>query len=141
MYDELKERLRSYKKYKSMKNEIELKIAELEQNVGITAMPQSEAISKTYKISSNTENQALQLADNKDRLNRLMNTYRVEVARIENALESLHHLNKQAIELRYIERRNMESVCYIMNRSVNTVKKYISIGLREIDELLNLTEI
>jgi DNA-directed RNA polymerase specialized sigma24 family protein len=138
MYEELKERLRNYKKILAKKNELELQIEELEANVGLTAMLQGDAISKTYKISSQVESQAIQLADKKDKLKQLMNSYSIEVNRIENALNCLKEWEREAIQLRYIEGRRQESVCYMMNRSWNTVKRYIAAGFKEINDILNV---
>jgi DNA-directed RNA polymerase specialized sigma24 family protein len=136
MYEDIKERLRNYKKILAKKNELELKIAELEQNIGIAAAAQSEAISKTYKISSMTENQAIELSENKEKLKNLIDNYRIEINHIENALNGLYHMNRQAIELRFIEKRSIESTCYIMDRTRKTVFKYINSGLRELHEIL-----
>lgn len=137
MYEDIKQRLRNYKKILAKKNEWELKIKELEEDIGITEAPQGEATGKTYKISSVAENQAVNIAEKKSKLKELININQKEIDHIENALSGLKEWERQAIELRFIEERRIESVCYIMNRAKNTIKKYISNGLKEIEDILN----
>jgi DNA-directed RNA polymerase specialized sigma24 family protein len=67
-----------------------------------------------------------------------MNSYSIEINRIENALNCLKEWEREAIQLRYIEGRRQESVCYMMNRSWNTVKRYIAAGFKEINDILNV---
>jgi DNA-directed RNA polymerase specialized sigma24 family protein len=67
----------------------------------------------------------------------LININQKEIDHIQNALNGLREWEKQAIELRFVEERRIESVCYIMNRAKNTIKKYISNGLNEMEDILN----
>lgn len=138
MYEEIKKRLNEYKKIVARKNEILLRIKELEQDVGISAMVQGEATSKTYKISSQTENQALELTTKKGDLSNLIDKYQLEIDRIDNALDSLYDKDKKAIELLYIEKRSMESVCYLMDRTRPVINKYAKRGLQEMQELFGI---
>jgi hypothetical protein len=71
MYEDIKQRLRNYKKILAKKNEWELKIKELEEDIGITEAPQGEVTGKTYKISSVAENQAVNIAEKKSKLKEL----------------------------------------------------------------------
>jgi DNA-directed RNA polymerase specialized sigma24 family protein len=137
MYEDIKQRLRNYKKILAKKNEYELQIRDLEEDIGITEPPQGEATGKTYKISSVAENQAIELAEKKAKLMELININQKEIDHIQNALNGLREWEKQAIELRFVEERRIESVCYIMNRAKNTIKKYISNGLNEMEDILN----
>ncbi|MDV3426637.1 MAG: RNA polymerase subunit sigma-24 [Bacillota bacterium] len=138
MYENIKERLKEYNKIVAQKNEIQLKIRELEENVGISAMAQGEAISKTYKITSQTENEAIELAAKKADLKKLISSYQLDIDRIDNALNSLYYLDKQAIEILYVQRRSVESACYMMNRSRKIIFKYANRGLKEMNDLFNL---
>jgi len=136
MYEDIKQRLRNYKKILAKKNEYELQIKELEEDIGIPEQPQGEATGKTYKINSVAENQAVKIADNKEKLKDLIKINQKEINHIENALNGLREWERQAIELRFIEERRIESVCYIMNRAKKTVNKYIANGLKEIEDIL-----
>lgn len=137
MYEDIKQRLRNYKKILAKKNEYELKIKELEEDIGISAMAQGESTSKTYKITSVAENQAVEIADKKEKLRELIKINQKEINHIENALSGLREWERQAIELRFVEERRIESVCYMMNRAKNTIKKYIANGLKEMEDILN----
>ena len=139
MYEDIKNRLRNYKKILAKKNEYELQIRDLEEDIGITEPPQGEATGKTYKISSVAENQAIEIAEKKAKLAELININQKEIDHIQNALSGLREWERQAIELRFVEERRIESVCYIMNRAKNTIKKYIANGLKEIDDILKNT--
>lgn len=136
MYDDIKQRLRNYKKILAKKNEYELKIRDLEEDIGITEPPQGEATGKTYKITSVAENQAVELAEKKAKLMELININQKEIDHIQNALNGLREWERQAIELRFVEERRIESVCYIMNRAKKTVNKYIANGLKGMEEIL-----
>lgn len=136
MYEDIKQRLRNYKKILAKKNEYELQIRDLEEDIGITEPPQGEATGKTYKINSVAENQAIELAEKKAKLLELINMNQKEIDHIQNALSGLREWERQAIELRFVEERRIESVCYIMNRAKNTIKKYISNGLNEMEDIL-----
>lgn len=136
MYEEIKKRLNNYKKIVGKRNELQLRIKELEQDVGISAMAQGEATSKTYKITSQTENQAVELASKKADLSNLISTYQIEIDRIDNALNSLYEKDKNAIELLYIDKRSMESTCYLMDRSRDTINRYVKRGLKGMLEIL-----
>ncbi|EKQ56284.1 MULTISPECIES: DNA-directed RNA polymerase specialized sigma subunit, sigma24 [unclassified Clostridium] len=136
MYEDIKQRLRNYKKILAKRNEYELQIKELEEDIGITEPPQGEATGKTYKISSVSENQAIELAEKKLRLQELININQKEIDHIQNALSGLREWERQAIELRFVEERRIESVCYIMNRAKKTINKYIANGLKEMHEIL-----
>lgn len=139
MYEDIKQRLKNYKKILAKKNEYELQIRDLEEDIGITELPQGEATSKTYKITSVAENQAVELAEKKEKLMELININQKEIDHIENALSGLREWERQAIELRFVEERRTESICYIMNRAKNTIKKYIRNGLKEIEDILKDT--
>ncbi|BCZ46955.1 hypothetical protein psyc5s11_30220 [Clostridium gelidum] len=136
MHEDIKQRLRNYKKILAKKNEYELKIKELEEGIGITEAPQGEATGKTYKISSVAENQAVELVEKKAILEKMIMNNQRECDHIENALEALREWERQAIELRFIEERRIESACYIMNRAKKTIEKYISDGLKTMTDIL-----
>lgn len=137
MYEDIKIRLRNYKKILAKKNEYELKIKELEEDIGITEPPQGEATGKTYKISSVAENQAVELAEKKGKLKELIRINQLEVDHIENALEALKEWQRQAIKLKFIDGRREDNICYIMDKVPKTIRKYIRDGLKEITDILS----
>lgn len=136
MYEDIKNRLRNYKKILAKKNEYELKIKELEEDIGITEAPQGEATSKTYKISSVAENQAIEIAEKKAKLKELIRVNQLEVDHIENALGALKDWQRQAIKLKFIDGRRIESICCIMERSQRSIKGYIGRGLKVMEDIL-----
>lgn len=136
MYEDIKQRLRNYKKILAKKNEYELQIKELEEDIGVTEQPQGEATGKTYKITSVAENQALDLAEKKSKLEQLVKVNKRECEHIENALEALKEWQRQAISLKFIDGRRIESICAIMDKSPRTIKGYIGRGLKLMNDIL-----
>lgn len=136
MYEDIKNRLRNYKKILAKKNEYELQIRDLEEDIGITEPPQGEATGKTYKISSVAENQAIELVEKKARLEQLVKINKRECEHIENALNALKDWQRQAIKLKFIDGRRIESICCIMEKSQRSIKGYIGRGLKLMDEIL-----
>lgn len=136
MYEDIKQRLRNYKKILAKKNEYELQIKELEECIGIPEQPQGEATGKTYKITSVAENQAVELAEKKESLKKLIIKYQLEVDHIENALGALKEWQRQAIMLKFIDGRREDNICYIMDKVPKTIRKYIREGLMEMKDIL-----
>lgn len=136
MYEEVKLRLKNYKMKVAKKNELELRIKELEEEAGISAMASSEKTSKTYKITKAVENQAIELADKKEKLSRFVKQYQIEIDHIDNALNVLNEEERKAIDLVFIQGRRKDSVAYIMDKCTRTVNYYISTALKKMDELL-----
>ncbi|EEP52909.1 hypothetical protein [Clostridium butyricum] len=136
MHEEVKMRLKNYKMKVAKKNEMELRIKELEEEAGISAMAQAEKTSKTYKITKAVENQAIELADKKEKLKRFINQYKIEIDHIENALSVLTEEERKVIDLVFIQGRRKDSVAYIMDKCVRTINYYISTGLKKMNELL-----
>ncbi|AJG98851.1 RNA polymerase subunit sigma-24 [Clostridium beijerinckii] len=136
MYEDIKQRLRNYKKILAKKNEYELQIKELEECIGIPEQPQGEATGKTYKITSVAENQAVELTEKKSKLEQLVKFNKRECEHIENALDALKEWQRQAIKLKFIDGRRIESICAIMDKSQRTIKEYIGRGLKLMDEIL-----
>lgn len=136
MYEDIKQRLRNYKKILAKKNEYELQIKELEEDIGIPEQPQGEAIGKTYKITSVAENQALDLSEKKARLEQLVKINKRECEHIENALGALKEWQSQAIKLKFIDGRRIESICCIMGKSQRSINGYIGRGLKLMDDIL-----
>ncbi|NSB31402.1 RNA polymerase subunit sigma-24 [Clostridium saccharoperbutylacetonicum] len=137
MYDDIKQRLRNYKKILAKKNEYELQINELEEEIGIPEQPQGEVTGKTYKITSIAENQALYLAEKKFKLEQLVKINKRECEHIENALRALKEWQRQAITLKFIDGRREDNICYIMDKVPKTIRKYIRESLKELEEILD----
>ncbi|AQR95542.1 RNA polymerase subunit sigma-24 [Clostridium saccharoperbutylacetonicum] len=137
MYDDIKQRLRNYKKILAKKNEYELQINELEEEIGIPEQPQGEVTGKTYKITSIAENQALDLAEKKFKLEQLVKINKRECEHIENALRALKEWQRQAITLKFIDGRREDNICYIMDKVPKTIRKYIRESLKELEEILD----
>jgi DNA-directed RNA polymerase specialized sigma24 family protein len=136
VYEDIKQRLRNYKKILAKKNEYELQIRDLEEDIGITEPPQGEATGKTYKISSVAENQAIEVAEKKTKLKELIRVNQLEVDHIENALGALTAEQDKVIRLKFIDDRRIESICSIMDKSQRSIKRVIGQGLETMEEIL-----
>lgn len=135
--ENIKKRLREYKFIKAEITELKLKLQELNEEIGVSAIGYGERSSQTYKITSSTEDAAIRIAEISEKYNKIIKEKGIEVTRIENALSILKDKERQCIELRYINEHELPTVCYKVDRSMTTVKKYISDGLKKMDKLIN----
>ena len=135
--ENIKKRLREYKFIKAEITELKLKLQELNEEIGVSGMSYGERSSQTYKITSSTEDAAIRIAEVSEKYNKIIKEKGIEVTRIENALSILKEKERQCIEYRYIYEHELPTVCYKVDRSMTTVKKYISDGLKKMDKLIN----
>ena len=85
MKNDIKARLRNYRKVLALKREYELRIKEKTDDIGLTGIAGGEKTGQTYKITSQTENQAIALAEAKEKLEKLIEEKKIEIERLENA--------------------------------------------------------
>lgn len=135
--NKIKDRLRNYKFLKAKKTELEFRLQELSYSISPSTSNFDDRGGTTNKVSSSTESKAIELAEMKSKLEKLINEHGLEIDRIENALSALKNSERQAIELKYIEDCNLETIIYKMDRQKRSVLRYIGAGLNKIDKILN----
>lgn len=136
--NEIKERLRRYKEVKALIYEYEIQIAELEESIGCGGVSYEDKGGQTYKISRTTEEAAVKLANKKAELKKLFTLHSREVGRIDNALNALNDLERQAVEMKYIDGYGLETIMYKMDRQKRAVLYCINDGLKKMDKILNI---
>ena len=132
----VKIRLQNYKEVKASMYEYKIQIEELEEDICCGGVSYEFKGGHTNKISSSTEDIAIKLASKKEELEKLFKISSREIERIDNALNMLKVKERQAIELRFIEEDAMSTVCYKLDRSMTTTKRFIRDGLEKMEKLL-----
>ena len=100
------DKLKGYKKLKADIKALEIKIEEQEEQIiGISAQPQGERVSQTYKITSSVETQAIKYIRETEELKIELKEKERELAKIDNALTLLTDKERTVIEEIYIEKR------------------------------------
>ena len=98
------------KRYKGLKADIkyrELKLEEIEEEIlGITSMPSGEKTGPTYKITSQTETQAIKYSEDTSEIRKEIRELKREVEKIENALTVLNDKEREVIETIYIQNKS-----------------------------------
>lgn len=101
---EVREKVKKYKELKADIVDIDIKIAETEEEyIGITACPQGERTSPTYKITSSVENQAEKHQEEVEKLLHIKFIKENQIKRIDNALSVLDEQQKYVIVERLIK--------------------------------------
>lgn len=123
----IKNKLEKYTELKSELEDIDLKLKELELNLGVNSIGQEESTGHTYKINRSTENQALNLIEKKDKLINARKFKELEIKRIENAINSLNSFkDKNILKVMEILIKENESYNYAitkLNMSYQNIKK------------------
>lgn len=132
----MKYRLRNYKEVKASMNEFRMKIDELEEEISCGGVSYEFKGGHTNKISSSTEDIAIRLSAKKEEFKKMFKSSSREVERIDNALNMLKEKERQAIQYRFIEEDAMPTVCYKIDRSETTTKRFIRSGLDKMEKLL-----
>lgn len=137
MKNEVREKIKKYKELKADIVDIDLRLQELEEDMlGISALPQGEKTSRTYKISFSVEEQAERHLDKKQELLLLKAKKQRSVLRIDNALSILDDEQKEIIESILINNRRYcyleEKLCLSYPRikqleakAIGRMKKYV----------------
>ena len=111
MKNEVREKVKKYKELKADIVDINIRIAEMEREyIGISAMPQMERISPTYKITSSVEQQAEKHLEEVAKLKNMRLIKECEIERIDNALSVLTDIEKSIIIGVFINRHKYSMV-------------------------------
>lgn len=127
---EVEKILKNIKEYKAKINEIELEIADLEdlQSIGLKGINYDNLI-KTNNLFSKTELQAikdLEIQQTMDLLRYKKRHLQRFLKKIQSAIDSLTDLEKQIIEMKYIENKIWRFVTFEVNieeRQCRVIKK------------------
>lgn len=134
---EVREKVKKYKELKADIVDIDIKIAETEEEyIGITACPQGERTSQTYKITSSVENQAEKHQEAVEKLLHLKFIKENQIKRIDNALSILDETHKEVIQSVLIENKRYSYVQEKLHLSYQRVKAIESEGLREMQRYI-----
>lgn len=134
---EIRDRLKHYRNVAAEKRELELKLIELDETLGVKAVGYEGIGGKTNAISRTVENQAMKIVETKDKIEKLIQVRGVEITRIENAISVLDPKEKEIIELKHIENHNWDTVGYKAERSSKTCKKIEKQAIAKIYSILN----
>lgn len=134
---EVRKIVKSYKELKADIVDIDIKIAEKEEEcIGITASPQGERTSPTYKITSSVENQAEKHAEEVNKLLHLKFIKENQIKRIDNALSILDDQKRLIVKEILIENKKYYSVESELHLSYRRVKQLECEALKEMQKYI-----
>lgn len=124
---EVREKVKKYKELKADIVDIDIKISETEEEyIGITACPQGERTSPTYKITSSVENQAEKHQEEVEKLLHIKFIKENQIKRIDNALSILDDIHRYVIEeavIKGIRYYNIECELHLGYRRVKQLEE------------------
>lgn len=129
-------KVRKYRTLKADIRYIELKLEELEEDLGITEQPQGERTGQTYKISSQVESQALTYIEKKEALETKKHLKEIEIGHIENAIESLDDAHREVIQLAHIELKAYWKIQEQLHKSYPRIKQIESEAAKHMERYL-----
>lgn len=134
---EVREKVKKYKELKADIVDIDIKIAETEEEyIGITACPQGERTSPTYKITSSVENQAEKHQEAVEKLLHIKFIKENQIKRIDNALSILDETHREVIKDTLIENKRYSYVQEKLHLSYQRVKQIEAEALREMQRYI-----
>jgi len=125
--------LYNYKKTRAQIKNIELEIESVKNEFeGVGSISYEERIQSTNSFSSRVENEVMNRDNEINKLGKYKRQKEIEVAKIDNAVESLTDREKNIIELRYFKKYNNrmiaakldvteEYLCLIKRNAVNQI--------------------
>ena len=124
---EVREKVKKYKELKADIVDIEIEIKEKEYEcIGITASPQGERTSPTYKITSSVENQAEKHQEEVEKLLHIKFIKENQIKRIDNALSILDETHRYVIEeavIKGVRYYNIECELHLGYRRVKQLEE------------------
>lgn len=132
------QKLQRYKVLKAEIKDIELDLEELHEseNIGASAIIYEEKSGPTHKFNSQTENEAINIADKTIRLESVKRAKEREIERIDNALSILNDKESEVIELKHIKGCRWDTVTYKLDRSYSCCKQLENDALIKIEPFL-----
>ncbi len=131
-------KIRRYKELKADITDIDIRLQELdEEMIGITAQPDGEMTSKTYKITSTVENQAEKHMKKTDGLLKKRAYKEREVKKIENAISVLTEEEREVIELAHIQLKKYWKVENQLHKSYSRLKQIENEAAEKMEKYLS----
>ncbi len=134
---DIKNRLYNYPKLVAEKEELQLRLKELKENIGPKGIDYS-GQGHGSGISRTTENEALKIAEAKEKLHSFIRYKGIDVARLENAMSILNEKEMEYIKLKYFEKRKVDTIPEILNITKRTCQRWESNAIKKIDSIINL---
>lgn len=128
------------RKYKELKADIayfDIRLEEVEEDIiGISAQPQGERTGKTYKITSQVEEQVEKLLEKKEELQRKKaNTIRM-IKKIDNALSVLTDEEREIIQVGCIEGKKYWRLEEKLNLTYARIKQIEKEAIKKMEKYL-----
>ena len=134
---EVREKVKKYKELKADIVDIDIKIAETEEEyIGITACPQGERTSQTYKITSSEENQAEKHQEAVEKLLHIKFIKENQIKRIDNALSILDDIHRYVIEEAIIKGTRYYNIECELHLGYRRVKQLEEEALRDMQKYI-----
>lgn len=123
-YREVRNILKNYLTLKAEIKNIELDINDLDKpfGIGLPSIPTSEKTSKTYKYTDAVGNEAVDIAEQKRKLEEAKAIKQGVIDRIDNAMTLLTTEEKVVITMRYFKRCAWKTVCLSLHLGYPTLK-------------------
>lgn len=115
-------RIKGYRELKADIIDIDLKLQELDDELGPSSIGYEERTGNTYKITSSVENQAEKLIEDKEKLLKIKTSKEREIARIDNAMTVLTEDEFDIIRTIHIEHEKWWKLEQKYNRSYRALK-------------------
>ena len=129
--------VKSYRELKADIVDIEIKIKEKEEEcIGITATPQGERTSPTYKITSSVERQAEKHTEEVDKLLHYKFIKEMQLKRIDNALSILDDIHKEVVESVLIQSKRYSYIQEKLHLTYQRVKQIECEALKEMQRYI-----
>lgn len=132
--------IKKIKRYKEIKADIvniDITLQELEEEVlGISAQPQGERTSQTYKITSSVETQAEKHLKEKDKLLEQKARLIRDIAKIDNAMTILKEEEKDIVQIALIEQKKYAMLEIKYNLTYGRIKQIEQQAIRKMEKYL-----
>lgn len=134
---EVREKVKKYKELKADIVDIDIKIAETEEEyIGITACPEGERTSPTYKITSSVENQSEKHQEAVEKLLHIKFSKENQIKRIDNALSILDDIHRNVVIDTLIENKRYSYVQEKLHLSYQRVKQIEVEALKDMQKYI-----
>lgn len=128
------------RKYKELKADIayfDIRLEEIEEEIiGISAQPQGERTGKTYKITSQVEQQVEKLLEKKEEIQRKKANVIRMIKKIDNALSVLLDEEREVIQVVAIDRQRYWRLEEKLNLTYARIKQIENEAIRKMEKYL-----
>lgn len=132
--------VKKIRKYKELKADIayfDIRLEEIEEDIiGISAQPQGERTGKTYKITSQVEDQVEKLLEKKEELQRKKANVIRMIRKIDNALSVLTDEEREVIQVVGIEGKRYWRLEEKLNLTYARIKQIEKEAIKKMEKYL-----